>query len=328
MSRKKKQRIVVLGGGTGTHTILMGLKKYPLELTAVVAMSDNGGSTGKLRDELDVLPPGDVRQCLVALSTSDALMRSLMNYRFEQGAFKGHSFGNLFLSALEKVTGNFGSAVEKVGEVLRIEGRVIPATLDQVNLMVKVGRDLIRGEEKIQRTRLKGSLEYIWLEPVARANPKALAAIHDADAIVIGPGNFYASLVPNLLVRGIPEAIRKSRAKKIFVCNLMTKSEHTDGYSVEAHTRILERYLGGRVDIVLFNNALPKPGLLERYAREGDTLTSWKKLPKRVLVSGNFLPRVMPKANKVGGARTESSLVRHDPQKLGAAIARILGVRK
>ena len=227
---KNKKKVVVLGGGTGTFTILSGLKKYPFELTAIVAMSDNGGSTGVLRDELGVLPPGDVRQCLVALSRSDKLMRDLMNYRFENGGLKGLSFGNLLLSALEKVTGSFDSAVEKASEILRLDGRVIPATLDEVHLMAQVGTRIVRGEEKIQMTKLNGSLRRLWLEPEGRANPKALKAIREADAIIIGPGNLYASLIPNLLVAGIPEAIKKSKAKKIFICSLMTKVEHTKNF--------------------------------------------------------------------------------------------------
>src|SRR5580698_8775785 len=237
-SAKRHKNIVVIGGGTGTFTVLSGLKKYPLNLTAIVAMSDSGGSTGTLRDELGVLPPGDVVRCLVALSRQDALMRTLMDYRF----------GNLLLSALEKATGSFDKAVEKASDILRTNGRVIPSTLDKVNLMARVGNRVIRGEEKIQTTTLNGSLKKLWLEPHGRANPKALKAIAEADAIVIGPGGFYSSVAPNLLVHGISEAIRKSRAKKIFICNLMTKSEHTHGYSVADYAREVETFLGGAVD--------------------------------------------------------------------------------
>jgi uncharacterized cofD-like protein len=329
MKKPAKKKIVVIGGGTGTFTALTGLKKYPFELTAIVTMSDNGGSTGVLRDELGVLPPGDVRQCLVALSSSDKLMRDLMGYRFESGNLKGHSFGNLLLSALEKITGSFDEAVEKVSDILRINGHVIPATLDRVNLMAQVGKEIIKGEEKIQMTKLNGSLEYVWLEPVARANPKALAAIRDADAILIGPGNFYASLVPNLLVRGIPEAIRKSKAKKIYVCNLMTKSEHTEGYSVADYTKGLEKYLGGPVDIVVYNNKMPSETLLKRYAREGDTITSWKDVPEgRELIGTNLLSSSLQKKSAVGTAAIESSLVRHDSNRLAKVLGDMFGVEK
>lgn len=329
MAAKKHKNIVVIGGGTGTFTVLSGLKRYPYNLAAIVTMSDDGGSTGMLRDELGVLPPGDVRQCIVALSSSDKLMRTLMNYRFDNGKLKGHSFGNLLLSALEKITGSFDEAVEKAGEVLRIRGRVVPATLDEVRLMAQVGKRIIRGEEKIQNSHLNGTLNHLWLEPVARANPKALSAIREADCIVIGPGNLYASLIPNLLVRGIPEAIRKSKAKKIFICNLMTKMEHTHGWSVADYVQAIEKYMGAPLDVVVFNNKRPEADILKRYAREGDTLTSWDALPSdRVLVGANLMSHRAHAANKVGTPAKESSLVRHDPSKLAAIVLRILDKKK
>lgn len=325
---KKKKSIVVIGGGTGTFTVLSGLKKYPVNLTAIVAMSDSGGSTGILRDELGVLPPGDVARCLVALSRKDVLMRALMDYRFDGGKLKGHRFGNLLLSALEKVTGSFDLAVEKASDILRTNGRVIPSTLDKVNLVAQVGKRMIRGEEQIQMTKLNGSLKKLFLEPSGRANPKALEAIRTADAIVIGPGGFYTGVVTNLLVRGIPEAIRRSKAKKIFVCNLMTKVEHTRDYSVADYARALEEYLGAPVDAVIYNNKQPRPSLLKRYAREGDTLTSWDVLPKgRELIGADLLARRASKFQKIGTPSKEASLVRHDQDRLAATIAKTLGVK-
>lgn len=324
---KRKKKVVVIGGGTGTFTVLSGLKAYPLDLTAIVAMSDNGGSTGILRDELGVLPPGDVTRCLVALSSQDALMRTLMDYRFQEGGLKGHKFGNLLLSALEKVTGSFDLAVEKASDILRLKGRVIPATLDPVHLMALVGKKTIVGEEKIQMTKLNGSLKKLWLEPAGRANPKALAAIRSADAIIIGPGNLYASLVPNLLVDGLAAAIRKSKAEKIFICNLMTKLEHTPDFSVAAYTAEIEKYLGDSVDTVIFNNRVPDPEVMKRYARAGDTPTSWEILPKaKKFVGTNLLSKHTQAVTKVGTAAIESSLVRHDSGKLAKTIAKVLGV--
>lgn len=327
--KNNKKNVVVLGGGTGTFTILTGLKKYPFNLTAIVAMSDNGGSTGVLRDELGVLPPGDVSRCLIALSTSDQLMRNLMDYRFQEGTLKGHKFGNLLLSALEKVTGSFDGAVEKASDILRLKGRVVPATLDEVHLMAEVGSRTIRGEEKIQMTKLNGSLKRLWLEPAGKANPKAIEAIKNADAIIIGPGNLYASLIPNLLVKGIPEAIKKSRAKKIFVCSLMTKVEHTKNFSVADYTGTIEKYLGSSLDIVIYNNKKPSDELLMRYARVNDTPTSWAVLPKgRELIGANLHSRHFHTNNKIGIASRESSLVRHDPSKLAETIGKILKVEK
>ena len=320
------KKAVVIGGGTGTFTVLSGLKSYKLDLSAIVAMSDSGGSTGILRDELGVLPPGDVARCLVALSSSDKLMRGLMDYRFEGGNLAGHRFGNLLLSALAKMTGSFDSAVEKVGDILRIEGHVIPVTLDKVNLVALVDSRIVHGEEEIQTTELNDCLEDIRLEPQAQANPKALKAIRDADVIVIGPGNFYASIVPNLLVRGIPEAIRGSKATKIFVCNLMTKAEHTHGYSVADYTRALEKYLGGGVDVVIYNNAVPPEEDLKKYARAKDELISWQHLPEvRKLVGANLLARRVVQIQKIGTPSLESSLVRHDSAKLAAVITKVIG---
>ncbi|MCR4325797.1 MAG: YvcK family protein [Patescibacteria group bacterium] len=329
MAKKKRKSVVVIGAGAGTFTVLSGLKKYHADLTAIVAMTDSGGSTGMLRDELGVLPPGDVARCLVALSTSDKLMRTLMDYRFDNGNLKDHRFGNLLLSALEKTTGSFERAVERVGDILRIEGRVIPSTLDKVHLMAKVGKRIIRSEEKIQMTKMNGSLERLWLEPVARANPKALQAIREADGIVIGPGGFYTGIVTNLLVRGIPEAIRKSKAKKMFVCNLMTKMEHTRNYSVADYTAAVEKFLGGAVDAVVYNNRKPSARLLKRYAREGDSPTSWSSLPEGPeLVGANFLSERETTFQKIGTPSKEASLVRHDPARLAAAIAKLVGVKK
>jgi uncharacterized cofD-like protein len=329
MAAKKRKKIVVIGGGTGTFTVLTGLKKYPVDLTAIVAMSDSGGSTGTLRDELGVLPPGDVARCLVALSRQDVLMRALMDYRFEGGKLKGHRFGNLLLSALEKTTGSFDKAVEKASDILRTNGRVIPSTLNNVHLMAQVGSRVIKGEEKIQMTKMNGSLKKLWLEPTGRANPKALAAIKDADAIVIGPGGFYTGVVTNLLVHGMPEAIRKSKAEKIFICNLMTKKEHTRDYSVTDYTRALERYLGGDVDTIIYNNKTPVPELLKRYAREGDTLTSWEQLPEGPkLVGADLLTHKETKFKKIGTPGKEASLVRHDSTKLAAILVKHLDIKK
>jgi uncharacterized cofD-like protein len=305
--------------------VLSGLKKYPLDLTAIVAMSDSGGSTGMLRDELGVLPPGDVVRCLVALSRQDELMRKLMDYRFDGGKLKGHRFGNLLLSALEKTTGSFDAAVEKASDILRTNGRVIPSTLDKVNLVAVVGNRTIKTEEKIQMTKLNGSLKKLYLEPAGRANPKALKAIAEADAIVIGPGGFYSSVAPNLLVRGIPKAIRKSKAKIIFVCNLMTKKEHTHDFSVAAYTRAVEKYLGGPVDAVIFNNKMPSETILKRYAREGDVVTAWDDLPEGPQLIGTSLaPTQIYGANKIGTPAKEASLMRHDAKKLAVAIMRLV----
>jgi len=327
MATKDRKNVVVIGGGTGTFTVLSGLKKYPFNLTAIVSMADDGGSTGALRDELGVLPPGDVRQCLVALSASDTLMRALMNYRFESGQLKGHNFGNLLLSALEKTTGSFDNAVEKASDILRIRGRVVPATLDKVTLVAKIGKRTVRGEQAIRDTKLNGTPLKLSLSPRGRANPKALSAIRSADAIVIAPGSFYTSLIPDLLVRGIPEAIAKSRAKKIFVCNLMTHAEHTKDFTVADFAEKMETYLKSPIDAVIYNNKLPSAELLRRYARKGDKPILWNKLPKGASVGADLISRSLPALQKSDKLRSQRTYIRHNPSLLARTIARILDVR-
>jgi len=262
--------IVTIGGGTGQYTLLSGLKKYPVHLSAVVSMADNGGSTGKLRDELGVLPPGDVRQCLVALSESESIMRELFSYRFSEGGLSGHNFGNIFLSALEKISGNFDEAVRVAGMVLAVRGEVMPVTTGNVSLVCGRG-DLFSGEMAINESSISPEdHRTLRLEPDAFANPKVVAAIESADCIVIGPGNLFCSVIPNLLVKGISESIGRSKAKVVYNCNLMTKQGHTDGFSVTDFVREVEHYIGsGRVDYVTFNDERPDDELLNKYANEG-----------------------------------------------------------
>ncbi len=312
-----------MGGGTGTFTVLTGLKKYPLQLTAIVSMADDGGSTGILRDELGVLPPGDVRQCLVALSRSDRLMRNLMNYRFANGKLGGHSFGNLLLSALEKITGSFDSAVEKVSEVLRLQGNVVPVTLKKIKLVAHLKNGVVvTGQSAVHEHDLS-DMKKIALEPKAKANPKALAAIRDANFIVIGPGDFYSSLVPNLLVAAIPQAIRKSRAKKIYISNLMTKTEHTDGFTVKDYTKEIEHYLGGKMDYVIYNNKRPSARLLHRYAREGERFVELNaKLPKKKFFGADLVSKKFPKQHR--GDLMKRNLIRHNPEALARLIMKLL----
>lgn len=321
-----RKRVVVIGGGTGTFTVLSGLKKYPHDLTAIVTMSDDGGSTGMLRDELGVLPPGDVRQCLVALSSSDLLMRTLMSYRFDNGKLKGHSFGNLLLSALEKITGSFDQAVEKAGEVLRIRGKVIPSTLDTVRLAAKVGAKIIKGEHRIHDSRINGNLKRMWLEPHGKANPKALQAIKEADLIVIGPGDLYSSLIPNFLVKGLPEAIRRSKAKKVYVCNLMTYDKHSRDFSVADFVSVVETYLGGKLDLILYNNRTPSKQLVARYARKGESPTCLA-LPKDRNVMGADLVASTKGQRRLSHDPIVRSLIRHDSDKLASLLVRLLSAR-
>jgi uncharacterized cofD-like protein len=270
----KHSKYVVIGGGTGSFALLSGLKQHPIDITALVSMADDGGSTGTLRDELGVLPPGDVRQCLVALSSAPEQLRELFNYRFTEGALAGHSFGNLFLSTLEKVTNSFGEAVRVSSDLLRIRGRVVPITLDSVRLALELANgSVLRGQRKIDDTAFSVHTPrpQLYLEPRGTINPEADAAIRAADVIVIAPGDLYTSLGPLLIVDGVAEALAASRATIIYVCNLVSKPGHTTGMSVADHAAEIERFAGGPViDVVLYNTAAPPPELLQRYARSGE----------------------------------------------------------
>jgi uncharacterized cofD-like protein len=271
MSDKKLgARIVVIGGGTGSFTLLSGLKHYASDITALVNMADDGGSTGQLRDELGVLPPGDVRQCLVALSDTPKT-RDLFNYRFEEGSFKGHAFGNLFLTALQKMTGDFVEGVELASEILKITGRVEPTTLTDITLCAE-GADgqPVRGEFTIAHQPL-APRPRIWLEPEAMANPRAVEAIMNADMVVVAPGNLYGSLGPALVVAGISKALHETTAKCVYVANLVTKPGPTDGYKVHDFADEIERLAGGEfLDYVIYNTAHPSAQLLEKYAHDGE----------------------------------------------------------
>lgn len=266
-------RVVVIGGGTGSFALLSGLKNYATHITALVNMADDGGSTGVLRDEMGALPPGDVRQCLVALSGSSDTMRQLFNYRFPKDCFAGgHSFGNLFLTALEKITGSFAEATRLAGQILNVNGSVEPMTLDDVRLVMRQhDGTVVKGEEVIGERVIDGRQTDFWLEPNARINPAALEAIVSADMVVLAPGDLYTSLAPALLVGGVGEALVASEAKLVYVCNLVTSHGQTDGYQVHDFAAEIERFIGRpRLDYVLYNTVAPSSNLLQRYARDSE----------------------------------------------------------
>jgi uncharacterized cofD-like protein len=313
---------VVLGGGTGNFAVLRGLKKYPLELSAIVSMADDGGSTGILRDELGVLPPGDVRQCLVALSNSSRLMRSLVNYRFENGGLGGHSFGNLLLSALEKVTGSFEKAVEEMGRILVIKGKVIPVTTHQVRLkMILNNRKILEGEGEIYLSQeIDQGYKSIYLEPYPKANPHALDEIKRADLVVIGPGGFHTSLIPNLLVDGVSKALRESDAKMAFVVNLMNRKGQTTGFKVSNYLSEMVRYIGKDIfDYIFVNNQSPPQELIEVYADEGELVVNDLK-ESRVIEA----PLLGELREEDKSDLIQRNLIRHDPHKLAKELIAVV----
>lgn len=327
---ERNRRIVCLGGGTGTSIVLSGLKKYPLDLAVIVGVFDNGGSSGRLRKELGVLPPGDIRECLIALSKEDTLT-NLLHYRFPRGSLKGHNFGNLLIAAANGITGNLEEAIKEIGKFLNIKGKIFPVTLQNANIKaVLKNNKKINGEEAIINCQYlsKVGIKKLFLEPSVKANPRAILAIKKADLIIIGPGKFYTSIMPIFLVERILEAIRKSRAKKIFICNLMTQVGNTDNFSVEDFITALEKYLGkGSIDYVILNTGKLSPSLLKKVKKafpKANFIKYNKSLLKRDNIIGvDVLDRQIRKLNPadtlVKGAN-QRTMVLHNPDKLAKII--------
>lgn len=330
MQRKK---IVTIGGGTGSFTLLTGLKKYPVDISAIVSMADDGGSTGVLRDELGVLPPGDVRQCLVALSDSPEMLRNLMNYRFEEGGLKGHNFGNLFLSALEKINNSFSKGVEQAIKILDVEGEVIPVSDESMRLFIKLNNGkILAGENNLDHNEeiREIGLKEVFLKPSVHAHKKAIERIKSADVLIIGPGDLYGSILPIFLVREISEAIKKSKAKVIFNCNLTNKKGQTENFKIDDYVNILEEHIGkNKIDFVTFNNNNIPKLLVKKYEkREGEgsviVFRNDEKKGKYKIVMADLLRREEIKekiGDMISGTR---SFIRHDSDKLAKILIMIL----
>lgn len=326
--RSRSIRVLAIGGGTGLSMLLRGLKQYvarrrqqnqqrlPIaDLSAMVTVTDDGGSSGRLRREYRVLPPGDIRNCLVALSQDEALLSRLFQYRFPTGprSLGGHSFGNLFLTALTNVTGDFSEAVRLSGQVLAIRGHIYPSTPQNVTLEAELesGRR-VSGETRISASRSR--IRRVFLTPRrAKPVPEVLDAIRKADLILIGPGSLYTSIIPNLLVEGVAAAICRSKATRIYIANLMTQPGETQGYSVADHVRAIYQHTNlDLLDWAIVNRAVVSPGSLRRYRRWGaepvaPSITELERLGLRVL-AGNFL--------------LQDHVVRHDTARLARAILR------
>lgn len=314
-----RPRVVALGGGTGLATLLRAVKRLPLgSLSAVVTVSDDGGSSGRLRQEYDMPPPGDVRNCLVALAEDDELLTRLFAFRLPgEGPTGGHPLGNLFMTALHHLTGDFPRAVRLAAEVLRVRGAVLPATGDKVTLLGESSE----GEPLVGETAIShgGPPRRVWLEPTEpRALPEALAAVAAAEVIVIGPGSLYTSLIPNLLVPALREAVVRARARKIFIANLVTQPGETDGFDLERHLAELGRYAPGlHPDVVLLNTRPLPPDVAPLYAATGAEL---------VRASGTWHgPGVLLQRHLLGV--TGEGTVRHTVDLLAGALAEVVGGR-
>ena len=310
------KKIVRIGGGSSGYTLLRSLKAHPVEITAVVNMFDSGGSTGVLRDEFGILPPGDVRRALAALADGEhsEILRSLFNFRFkENGSVSGHSFGNLFLTALTAIYGSDIEAIRKASEVLHVKGRVLPVSLDMshIHAILEDGTEIV-GETNIDIPKHDGSkrIARVFLEPAAVGFTEALEAVRDADVVLIGPGDLYTSLIPNLLVEGMPEALKESKAKKAVVCNLMTKWGETHGFTATDMVKELLAYSGlDRFDVAICNTEPVSEKLIQAYEEH-------KQFPMTFDESLNqYVSRVI-----AGEFVSEADIARHDTDALAKVI--------
>ena len=316
--------IVAIGGGNGLSTLLSGLKRFVdapdgefirlQNLSAIVAVSDDGGSSGRLRDELNMPPPGDIRNCMVALSEDSHLLSKLFQYRFRgKGELGGHSFGNLFLAALSEITGDFAEAVKISSEILASKGHIFPATVSDVRLAAElVDGSIVRGETKISK--VGNLIKRLYLEPeTCHPMPEALAAIYDADVITVGPGSLFTSLLPPLLVKGVGDAINDSSSVKIFICNLMTQPGETDGFTAKKHLEIVREYAPEiDFDYVIVNNHLITEDQTARYAGEGS---------RQIGLSESISPENVEDAKIIYGNLLDGSeKVRHSPEKLAQIV--------
>jgi len=329
---KKKPKIVVLGGGTGSFTILSGLRDYPVDLTAIISMADSGGSNRVLRDEFGILPTSDIRQCLVALADDNGdrkIFRQLFTYRFHQGTgIAGMTFGNLFMAALTDIYDSQKKAIEETCKVLHIKGEILPITLNDVQLVARYenGHQVV-GEHYIDEPRHDGKLRIVEIEtiPRAKAYRKAVQAIMGADLVVLGPGDLYTSIVCNLIVKGIPRALKRTKGKVVYVMNLMARYGQSYKFTVKDHVAVLEKYLGkGVLDYVLVNKSKLSRLILRRYKEEQafpvkDDLGSPKECK---VIRRDLLSREVTK--KAKGDKLRRSMIRHDPKKLGRAIMKLL----
>ena len=314
--RRRGPRVVLIGGGTGLPNLLVGMRDYSDNLSAIVTVADDGGSSGRLRKQFHMLPPGDIRNCLVALADTEPLIGKLFQHRFgaRDGDLKGHAFGNLFLAAMAEVTGDFSRAIAESSKVLAVRGRVIPVTLDLVTLgaRLKNGKT-VRGESKLA---LAGSpIERLHLIPAkVKPNPDAIQALAQAEIIVFTPGSLYSSVVPNLLVPGIRQAVNAARGLKVYASNIMTEPGETDGFSAADHLEIVHSYLGGVVDAVVVNNEEAPTAMIDRYRRDG------------AFPVAADLDRLRQMGVRVRASRLinmKEGYIRHDAVRLAKAVMRL-----
>ncbi|WP_413228433.1 gluconeogenesis factor YvcK family protein [Clostridium sp. CS001] len=320
----KGPKIVVIGGGTGLATMLRGLKKYTNNITAIVTVADDGGGSGVLREDLGMLPPGDIRNCILALADTEPLMEELLQYRFKDGRLKDQSFGNLFLAAMDGISNNFEEAVQKMSSVLAVTGRVIPVTLDNMILKARLknGR-VIQGESNIPKAALEynSGIDEVFIEPKdAKAIKEALIALNEADAVILGPGSLYTSIIPNLLVREIREALNKTRALRIYVSNVMTQPGESDNYTVSDHIMAINKHAKCKViDYVLVNIGTINSDLEEKYLKDNSNIVNINEEEVKKLGIGVI---------KSDLVKVRKGYVRHDEKKLASILIETIMEKK
>lgn len=313
----KRQKVVAIGGGTGLSSMLRGLKRYPLDLTAIVTVADDGGSSGRLRSELKMPPPGDIRNVLIALADTEPLLENLLQYRFKNGnGLAGHSLGNLFLAAMKDITGDFVTAIKEMSRVLAVRGDVLPASEEDVVLKAEMADGVVVvGESYIPQ--YGKPIKRVFLDPPnPNPLPAALKAIQAADAIIVGPGSLYTSILPNLLVNGVADAIREADALKLYVCNIMTQPGETDGFTASDHVKVIHDHVGGPLfEYVLANSGVPPQHVIKRYNEKGAALVPLDadelKQNGCTVISDNFI--------------NEGAFVRHDADGLSRRIMEVIG---
>ncbi|HHU90606.1 MAG TPA: YvcK family protein [Clostridiaceae bacterium] len=309
-------RVVTIGGGTGISTLLRGLKAYTSNITAIITVADDGGGSGILRNDLGILPPGDIRNCMLALAETEPVLEKLLAYRFPEGSLKGQCFGNLFLAAMSGISDSFKQAVKHMGEVLAITGRIYPVTEDNIYLVAELEDGTqIRGESKIGSHNLThpGKIKKIMLNKESVAPVKeAIDAIYEADVIVLGPGSLYTSIIPNLLVEGVAKAIVESRGIKVYVCNIMTQPGETENYTAGDHIEAIYSHVGKPfIDICIANNGKIKPGILRKYKNDGSN---------PVYIDYQVIKKLGVGLIEKDLVKISKDLIRHDSQLLSQTI--------
>ncbi|WZL72109.1 YvcK family protein [Clostridiaceae bacterium 35-E11] len=323
----KGPKVVTIGGGTGLSVLLRGLKNFTSNITAIVTVADDGGGSGILREDLGMLPPGDIRNCILALADTEPLMEQLLQYRFEEGSLKGQSFGNLLIAAMDGISNNFEEAIQKINRVLAVTGQVLPVTTEDVTLYAKLKNGkVVKGESQIPMKvkEFDSEIDQVFIKPDrVKPLPEAIEAIHEADIIILGPGSLYTSVIPNLLVPAIAEALKKSSAVKIYVSNVMTQPGETDGYGVWKHIEAMIHHLKYQViDYVFVNNEEIPKAVLERYVKDGAEPIKLTQKERSLLlrngiqvIEGSFID-------------IKKQYIRHDAYQLSALIMKLITEEK